>query len=328
MEDKVMNCLAVVSALVVLGVSSAATADQCQDVLSAAYNRDYSSGSTQASQAIKHMVCSRSGSSANSGTGLKIDVPGYGSLGFDQSTDKREFQAWCRSDSSDTRIDTKFKNAIEKVNGSVIKAWDSCMAQVGPKVSLSYAGNVSQLIASLAYRPDGIGDQRTAVRDILPVNLTCRGLDKLKTIGPRVSFPCTRTDPYAPSSLTVNLVTVNSPPAVVIPAAARLLKPTFDITGDKNLGDGVAHFRQTGNRVRWSYQNPAFTHQMSGAYYNETEFLGYQTRVSKAGCTVLMKIAGSVSASRGFCFNGSIADGSPSTCDLSAGFQENVCHSY
>lgn len=323
-----MKFRAIAVASLTIGISSGAVADQCQDVLSAAYNRDYSSGSTQASQAIKHMVCSRSEKTGHSGSDLKIDVPGYGSLGFDQKTDKREFQAWCKSDSSDTRIDTKFKNAIEKVNDSVISAWDSCMAQPGPKVSLSYAGNVSELIASLAYRPDGIGDQRTAVRDILPVNLTCKGLDKLKAIGPRVSFPCTRTDPYAPSSLTVNLVTVNSPPAVVIPAATRPLKPTFDLTGDNNLGDGIAHFRQNGNRVSWSYQNPAFTHQMTGAYYSETEFLGYQTRVSNAGCTVLMKIAGNVSARRSFCFNGSIADGSPSTCDLPAQFQENVCHSY
>lgn len=304
--------------------ASNATADECKDVLSFAYDTDYSSGSTTASQALKFSICSHTSNSSANGAGLNINVPGYGSLGYSQDSDNKEFQAWCQSQSSNTFIQSKFQTAISKVNSAVISTWGQCMDRARPNVSLSYSADPAKLKATVSYRPDGLGPQTTAVKNVALDNLTCGDIANLKELGVRQHFDCIRPNPYAESSLTINLATVNSPDAVVIPPVPTPLVPKFTISGSKDMGDGTVHFSQNGSEVGWSYQNGAFTHSMNRLYYSPTQFIGKQVRVATNGCTVFMTILGTVLGDRSFYMNNYVSIDSPSHCDLPNGFQENI----
>jgi hypothetical protein len=203
------------------------------------------------------------------------------------------------------------------------------MSLPGPKLSLSYAADSRNVIATMAYRPDGLQPAKTPIRDIQLRNLSCPNIRGVRMLGQRLSFLCTRDDPYSESEMILNLQILNSPPSIVVPPVEKPLEPKYDIAGEQKLADGTVYFRQKGTRVGWSYQNESFTHEMTGLYYSDTEFIGSQTRVNrKNGCKVIMKITGYVSQNKGFEHNGSISDNSPSTCDLPQDYTENIHHTY
>jgi hypothetical protein len=319
--------LAVIYALAFV-VPLSVKADECQDVLSYGYNRDYSSGSYSSTQALKNSICSHAEKASDHGSKAGLSIPGVGSLDFGSSSDNREIQGWCHTTSSDTSIDLKYNNAIERVNDIVIKKWEECMSLPGPKATLSLNADGRSAIATLAYRPDGLQTQ-TPVQAIELENLICPNLIKVKTLGQRISFLCTRKDPYSTSRMAVRLKTLNSPPVAEMLPLTKPLKPKYNIAGDTRMPDGTVFVRQDGSSVGWSYENPSFTHLFTGLYYSETEFVGYQTRVNRQnGCTVKMKITGFVTGDRKFNHNGVIAEDSPSNCDLPKGFSENLPHAY
>lgn len=302
-----------------------ATADQCNDVLSAAYDTDYSSGSAAASQAMKLSICSQSGESSGRNAGLNISVPGYGALEFNGGSEGRKFQAWCHSQSSTSSIREQFQNAINRVDPAVIQAWRECMDRTGPNASLSYTNDPHYVIATVSYRPNGLGPQTTPVAHIVLRHLSCKGIDRLKFLGPEKSFVCIRRNPHEQSLLAIDLAVKNSPDPVVLAPVPAPLVPAYTIAGSKNMGDGVVHFSQIGTQVGWFYQNNNFTHHMSGLYYNSNKFIGTQIRVTRSnGCTVFMTVRGTVVGNRDFYFNDHIAHNSPSDCDLPPGFQENL----
>jgi hypothetical protein len=142
--------LAVIYALACI-VPSSVKADECRDVLSYGYNRDYSSGSYSSTQALKNSICSHAEKASDHGSKAGISIPGVGSLDFGSSSDSRETQGWCHTTSSDTSIDLKYNNAVERVNDIVIKKWDECMSLSGPKATLSLNADGRSVIATLAY---------------------------------------------------------------------------------------------------------------------------------------------------------------------------------
>jgi hypothetical protein len=308
-----------------------ALAQSCTDVLSAAYNTTFTKGSSQAYAAAKSAICSRQQGSNSDNSSIGIDIPAYGNLNAGRNISGQELSAWCRSDENVSFLDQKFELAIANVHDNVINAWNNCMTQPGAHASLGYTDDPSKVLLITKYIPNSTTEPTTTPVDkVLRDNLTCEGLqDTDWSLGNQKSFPC-RRDPYKTSSVSINLSVVNSPYPLTMPAIPRPLVPTYNLTGNQNLGDGIVQIQQDKTRITWSYNNPTFAHSFEGAYFNDTQATGLQRRITRANnCIVIMRIQITAFGTRNFCHDGSIDGSSPSTCDLGSNWPgEHICHTY
>lgn len=311
-----------------LFATASALADNCSDVLSSAYDTNYSKGSSQSVKAAKSSICSRRSNSDSDNFSLGLNATGYGDLNIGRNTSAREMIAWCNNNESSSYLDDRFEFAIKTVHDSVVGAWQTCMAKDGATASLVYTDDPSKYFLIMKYRPiDAAASSTTDIDQILVDNLDCAGLTlNGGQIGSQKSFPCTR-DPFRTTSVSINLKTVSSPSPLSLPASTRPTVPQHNVSGAYVLPDGNLNVLQADKRVEWAYENPLFTHSMTAYYFNGSQAIGKQYRVRKSdNCKVIMRITTTAYSSVKFCHEGTIDPGTPSLCDLSGNFYENVCH--
>jgi hypothetical protein len=299
--------------------SPAMSQDNCKDVLSAAYDKNYNAYDERAYAAAKQSACS------NSKSDTDISYLGsYGKFGLTHD----EATAWCNGSSNFQYIDQKFRLEILKVHDKVIEEWGKCMTRLGAQLSVQLTADPKVVFLRWQYNSTNLRLPDAVVDDMPTSNLECK--PKPKKINALQSVMCRRPNPYEAASVALNLKDVKSPDPIEIAAVPRPLRPKFDASGvylyDRDNQKSVINVSQQNGDVSYSLVTPTHVHVFRGGYVSGTKIIGIQQRTGKNdNCESTQDVTIEVKDGRTICNSATLRAGSRQ-CDFPNGGDPGFCY--